>query len=178
MKINFYTIFFATLLLYCNKKTSSESAPLENSDLQDSTYLSLLDMMYPTPQTAWEEQENELLEVAIQKNWPVHRDSSGYFYCILEKSEGPNLVWAEPITFDYEASLTDGTVVDSSYKRGTPLSSYVGNLAPGLNQALKHFKKGEQGVVLLPSYLAYGEDGFATIPPNTPLVFQIHILSN
>ncbi len=176
-KIFFYFIVFS-LWTGCTAKKPQDVSPTVEEDLQDSTYLHLVDMIYPSPQTAWQEQENRLLEYAIQENWPVRRDTSGYFYAILDHGSGERLKWADPIRLEYETILTDGSVADSSYKRGKPLNSYVGNLATGLNQALKHFSRGDRGCVLLPSYLAYGEEGIGSIPPNTPLIFKIYVIPN
>lgn len=177
MKIFPFFFYLCFVLLSCENKTSNTHQPVTKSDLEDSTYLMLTSMMYPTPQNMWEEQENQLLEVAIQNNWPVARDSLGYYSAIIVPGEGPLLQWGDPITFDYEASFIDGKVADSSYERKKPLTTYVGNLVSGLNQALQKFHVGDEGVILLPSYLAYGEEGFSDIPPETPLVFRIHILT-
>jgi FKBP-type peptidyl-prolyl cis-trans isomerase len=47
---------------------------------------------------------------------------------------------------------------------------------PGFDEALLMFPKGTKATIILPSKLAYGEQGNQMFPPYTPLVFEIEIV--
>jgi FKBP-type peptidyl-prolyl cis-trans isomerase FklB len=77
----------------------------------------------------------------------------------------------------YEGKLTDGTVFDSSIKRGQPAEFPVGAVIPGWVEALKMMKKGAKWQLAIPPQLGYGEMGHPpAIPPNSVLLFDVQLL--
>lgn len=80
------------------------------------------------------------------------------------------------VRVDYEGALTDGTVFDSSYKRGAPAVFPLDAVVPGWTEALQHMHVGDEWFVYLPPKLGYGEDGKPGIPPNSVLVFRLKLL--
>ena len=82
------------------------------------------------------------------------------------------------VSVDYTASLTEGTVVDSSRPRGKPLQFRL-----GAGQVIKGFERGIVGMkaggvrrLTIPPDLAYGKKGVPpTIPPNATMVFEIEL---
>lgn len=77
----------------------------------------------------------------------------------------------------YRGTLTDGTVFDSSYDRGTPASFGVGQVIPGWTEALKLMKPGDKWMLHIPANLAYGSRAVGgKIPPNSDLIFQVELL--
>jgi FKBP-type peptidyl-prolyl cis-trans isomerase FkpA len=85
----------------------------------------------------------------------------------------------DTITVNYIGAFLDGTVFDSSYSRGVPLVFVVGagQLIKGFDQGVVGMKVGGRRVLVIPSDLAYGASGYQSIPPNTPLQFQIDLVS-
>jgi FKBP-type peptidyl-prolyl cis-trans isomerase len=68
---------------------------------------------------------------------------------------------------------------DKAFDSGT-FGYVVGNtnLIPGFIEAVKKLKKGEKGKFILPYTIAYGIKGSGqSIPPYTPLVFDIEVVS-
>ncbi len=104
---------------------------------------------------------------------------SGLRYRVLTSGSADG---RSPGTFDtvivhYRGTLTDGTVFDSSYDRGTPASFGVGQVIPGWTEALKLMKPGDKWMLHIPSNLAYGSRAVgAKIPPNSDLIFQVELL--
>jgi FKBP-type peptidyl-prolyl cis-trans isomerase FklB len=80
------------------------------------------------------------------------------------------------VRVDYEGTLTDGSVFDSSYQRGAPAVFTVDEVVAGWTEALQHMKVGDEWVVYLPPEKAYGEEGRPGIPPNSVLVFRLKLL--
>jgi peptidylprolyl isomerase/FKBP-type peptidyl-prolyl cis-trans isomerase FklB len=78
---------------------------------------------------------------------------------------------------DYEGSLTDGTVFDSSFKRGSPAVFSPEQVVPGWTEALQLMRPGDEWLLYVPPELGYGEAGGPPlIPGNAVLVFRLKLL--
>ena len=81
------------------------------------------------------------------------------------------------VRVDYEGSLIDGTVFDSSYKRGAPALFTPETVVSGWTEALQLMKPGDEWIIYLPPALGYGEmGGGPVIPGNAALVFRLKLL--
>lgn len=79
----------------------------------------------------------------------------------------------------YVGKIPDGTVFDESWSRGQPLTLLLGQgmVIPGWDQGLVDVRIGERVRLVIGSDNAYGaEGGGETIPPNTPLVFEVDVV--
>lgn len=114
----------------------------------------------------------------------VHTLPSGVQYKVVtagppggEKPDGNDLV-----RVDYEGTLTDGTVFDSSFTRGQPAVFTVEADIPGMSVvegwrvALREMRVGDEWIVYIPPELGYGDHGQGEIPPNSVLVFRLKLL--
>ncbi|MBA1274371.1 FKBP-type peptidyl-prolyl cis-trans isomerase [Pseudomonas azotifigens] len=102
---------------------------------------------------------------------------SGLQYEVVEKAEGPQPTADDVVTVHYEGRLTDGTVFDSSIKRGSPIDLPVGGVIPGWVEGLQLMHVGEKYKLYIPSELAYGEQSPSPmIPANSVLVFDLELL--
>lgn len=83
------------------------------------------------------------------------------------------------IKMHYSGELMDGTVFDSSYKRGQPLEFTLGagQVIKGWDQGLQKMCIGEKRKLTIPSHLAYGKRGAGNvIPPDATLVFHTELV--
>jgi FKBP-type peptidyl-prolyl cis-trans isomerase FkpA len=64
---------------------------------------------------------------------------------------------------------------ETAYK---PIHIQVGtkHVIPGWDEGMQLLNKGAKAIFIVPSALAYGEQGYATVPPFTPLVFEIEVV--
>eukprot|EP00549_Striatella_unipunctata_P026144 CAMPEP_0118688862 /NCGR_PEP_ID=MMETSP0800-20121206/9154_1 /TAXON_ID=210618 ORGANISM="Striatella unipunctata, Strain CCMP2910" /NCGR_SAMPLE_ID=MMETSP0800 /ASSEMBLY_ACC=CAM_ASM_000638 /LENGTH=176 /DNA_ID=CAMNT_0006586165 /DNA_START=220 /DNA_END=748 /DNA_ORIENTATION=+ len=77
----------------------------------------------------------------------------------------------------YEGRLLDGTVFDSSYKRGQPTGFAPNQVIPGWTEAMQLMVEGDKWELYIPSELAYGERGAGSdIPGGATLIFQMEIV--
>lgn len=90
---------------------------------------------------------------------------------------GPSPKEGDTVEMHYVGSLIDGSVFDSSVKRGFPATFGVTDVLPGWAAALEMMKVGDKWEVFLPPGLAYGEYPTSHIGPNSTLVFEIELLS-
>lgn len=104
--------------------------------------------------------------------------ASGLQYKVLKQGNGPKPKAADKVTVHYEGKLIDGTVFDSSLKRGEPISFEVTGVIPGWTEALQLMPVGSTWQLFIPSNLAYGEHPRpgGPIGPNAVLTFEVRLL--
>lgn len=108
----------------------------------------------------------------------VETTDSGLQYQVLESGDGESPTADDTVRVNYEGTLPDGTVFDSSYKRGEPISFKVGQVIPGWQEALKMMHVGDTWMITVPSDLAYGPAGTGgPIGPNQALQFKVELLA-
>lgn len=123
---------------------------------------------------------------------------SGVAVYVFEKGIGTKPATGEQVQVDYAGYLTDGNLFDSgieaiatkfnkldvrrkaanAYK---PIPFTYGDkqgLIPGFIAGIESLNYGDKALVFIPSNLAYGERGAGNaIPPNSDLVFELHLLN-
>ena len=99
---------------------------------------------------------------------------------LLTEREGSG---QKPCEFDtvkvhYEGRLVDGTVFDSSYKRGAPLEFALDSVIAGWTEGLQLMAPGGKARLTIPSNLGYGSMGAPPrIPGDATLIFDVELLS-
>ena len=77
----------------------------------------------------------------------------------------------------YHGTLTDGTVFDSAFERGTPNRFSLLRVIEGWQLGVPGMKEGGVRVLNIPSAQAYGEAGSPPlIAPNTDLTFVVELV--
>ncbi len=103
---------------------------------------------------------------------------SGLQYKVITPGNGVSPTATNTVTVNYEGKLIDGTVFDSSYKRGQPATFKVGQVIKGWQEALQLMKPGATWMLYIPSKLAYGPQGsMGEIGPNEALIFKVDLMS-
>lgn len=81
------------------------------------------------------------------------------------------------VSVHYEGSLTNGTVFDSSYKRGAPATFPLSGVIPCWTQGVSMMSVGDKATLTCPADTAYGARGIpGVIPPNSVLKFKVELL--
>lgn len=107
----------------------------------------------------------------------VTTTESGLQYEVLEAGSGDKPSAQSTVVTHYHGTLVDGTVFDSSLERGEPAEFGVTQVIPAWTEALLLMSVGDKWRIACPPVLAYGEQGAGdSIPPNTALVFEIHLI--
>lgn len=103
---------------------------------------------------------------------------SGLQYKILKEGNGPKPKASDTVKCHYEGRLTDGTVFDSSIRRGEPAEFPVGGVIQGWVEALQLMPVGSKWQLYIPSELAYGSHGAGqAIGPDETLIFDVELLA-
>jgi peptidylprolyl isomerase len=94
---------------------------------------------------------------------------------------GQTAAAGQTVTVNYVGVLyKTGTEFDSSWKRNQPFTTALtpGSVIPGWVKGIPGMKVGGRRELIIPASLAYGKTGSPpTIPPNSPLVFVVDLLS-
>ena len=102
---------------------------------------------------------------------------SGLQYEVLEATIGQKPKATDKVRVNYEGTLIDGTVFDSSYKRGESITFGLNQVIKGWTEGLQLMSIGSKYKLYLPYQLAYGERGAgANIPPYAALIFTVELL--
>lgn len=107
----------------------------------------------------------------------VKTTASGLQYEVIEGTIGQKPKATDTVRVHYEGTLPDGTVFDSSYKRGEPISFGLNQVIKGWTEGLQLMSVGSKYKLYIPYHLGYGERGAgASIPPYSALVFTVELL--
>ncbi len=102
---------------------------------------------------------------------------SGLQYKVITAGEGEKPTAGDSVKCHYEGTLIDGTVFDSSIKRGEPAVFPVNGVIKGWTEALQLMPAGSKWKLYIPSDLAYGAQGAGNIiGPHTTLIFEVELL--
>lgn len=112
-----------------------------------------------------------------KKQKGVKSTASGLLYKVVKEGDGAMPADTSQVEVHYEGRLIDGTVFDSSYKRGETATFGLNQVIKGWSEAVKLMKVGSEYEICLPYNLAYGERGTRGIPPFATLIFKIELKS-
>ncbi len=125
------------------------------------------------------DEEQQKVEVDSIKNYLTRRkltstkDSLGVFYVMQTAGTGAQLRTGNKATVSYKGTLLNGQTFDSGSFAFTIGS---GTVIRGFDIAARLMRKGEKGIAIIPSSLAYGDKGSGNkISPFKVLVFELEM---
>ena len=101
---------------------------------------------------------------------------SGLQYEVVSLGDGPMPTEASTVSVNYEGKLIDGTVFDSSYDSGEPVTFPLSGVIPGWTEGLQLMPLGSTYMFYIPSNLAYGARATGPIPGNSTLIFKVELI--
>ena len=102
--------------------------------------------------------------------------ASGLQYKVITMGDGEKPTATQKVKVDYEGHLFDGTVFDSSYKRGQPATFQVNQVIAGWTEALQLMPVGSKWELYIPYQLAYGDrETGKDIKPYSALIFTVEL---
>ena len=102
---------------------------------------------------------------------------SGLQYEVITEGNGKKPSATDRVKCHYEGTLIDGTLFDSSIKRGEPAIFGVNQVIKGWVEALQLMTEGAKWKLFIPSELAYGaQQAGEMIPPHSTLIFEVGLI--
>eukprot|EP00520_Triparma_pacifica_P000030 CAMPEP_0118655722 /NCGR_PEP_ID=MMETSP0785-20121206/13093_1 /TAXON_ID=91992 /ORGANISM="Bolidomonas pacifica, Strain CCMP 1866" /LENGTH=230 /DNA_ID=CAMNT_0006548505 /DNA_START=55 /DNA_END=747 /DNA_ORIENTATION=- len=112
----------------------------------------------------------------LECNEEAIKTESGMIYLPMVEGEGASPSITSSVEVHYHGQLTDGTVFDSSVQRGQTISFPLSNVIKGWQEGLQLMKEGGKATLVIPSDMAYGDQGSGeTIPPGATLKFEVEL---
>jgi FKBP-type peptidyl-prolyl cis-trans isomerase FkpA len=122
------------------------------------------------------EQAKTLVEAAAREPGAV-KTESGLVIRTTKPGTGETPAPTDRVKVHYEGRLADGTVFDSSRKRGEPATFPLAGVIKCWTEGVGRMKVGEQARLTCPSDVAYGDGGRPpTIPGGATLIFDVELL--
>ena len=126
--------------------------------------------------TANLEAGKNFLEANKQKDGVVSLPS-GLQYEVITEGTGIKPLAKNKVTCHYHGTLIDGTVFDSSVKRGQPATFPLNMVIKGWTEGLQLMSVGSKWRFFIPPQLAYGDRQTGSdIGPNSTLIFDVELL--
>ena len=102
---------------------------------------------------------------------------SGLQYEVITEGNGKKPSATDRVKCHYEGTLIDGTLFDSSIKRGQPAVFGVNQVIKGWVEALQLMSEGSKWRLFIPSELGYGaQQAGEIIPPHSTLIFEVELI--
>lgn len=107
----------------------------------------------------------------------AEKTESGAVVKIIKQGSGPTPTAADKVKVHYQGTLTDGTIFDSSIKRGEPITFPLNGVIKCWTEGVQKIKVGGKAQLVCPSEIAYGERGSPPlIKPGATLIFEVELL--
>ncbi|MBL7137202.1 MAG: FKBP-type peptidyl-prolyl cis-trans isomerase [Bacteroidales bacterium] len=139
-----------------------------------------------------EREEDDIRSYLEQNNIRINPTESGLYYIELERGNGPAVEPGKTVKVDYSAMFINGEIFETtkqdiamkydifdSVMRYQPFQYLQGDtlMIVGWNEGLSYMKQGGRALLVVPSILAYGEEGVeGYIPPFAPLIYEVEVL--
>ena len=107
----------------------------------------------------------------------VKETESGLQYKVVKEGTGKKPLATDKVKVHYKGTLLDGTVFDSSYDRGEPITFPLNGVIKGWTEGLQLMSEGSKYILYIPSDLGYGDRGAGgQIKPGATLIFEVELL--
>jgi FKBP-type peptidyl-prolyl cis-trans isomerase FkpA len=105
------------------------------------------------------------------------KTESGAILMTIKEGNGAIPKMTDMVKVQYQGTLIDGTVFDSSAKQGEPAMLRVNEMSKCWVEGMRQIKVGSKSKLICPSSLAYRDKGLPPlIKPGATLVFEIELL--
>lgn len=109
------------------------------------------------------------------------------FKKLVENPKGAQVAVGQSVKVNYTGRFSYGVlqndatsgklIYDSSFNAGTfTFVAGTGAVIAGFDEGILKMRVGEKAALIMPSKIAYGVNGNTTIPPNSPLYFEVEVV--
>lgn len=129
-------------------------------------------------------EDTELEELQLIESYLLNNDKQlkpdafGIYRLEKNSTNNENVTLGKRVKIAFQGSFIDGRPLDATMHELEFIYGTPDQLIKGLNIVIGSLKKGETAKIIVPSRLAFGEQGSSngSIPPYTPLVYNVKII--
>ncbi|MDN5329756.1 MAG: peptidylprolyl isomerase [Bacteroidales bacterium] len=124
-------------------------------------------------------EKQEIQEFINKMGFNADTTPEGLYFKITRSGTGPTPRKGDRITLKFSVNLLDGTKLFSSWDKNLPMTIEYGRKfdTEGINIALSKMNKGAVARLIIPSKLAFGEEGRpGFIPPYSALLYDVEVV--
>ena len=126
------------------------------------------------------DEQLNLLHYITVNNIPAEAKQDNIYYISTTKGSGNEVQNKSTVTIAYKGYFLNGHVFDSVSVKA-PLQFRLGDTAQvitGLEIGIKKMQEGEKAKIIIPSQLAFGDNGSSTgiVPPYTSVIYEVTML--
>ena len=126
---------------------------------------------------AAEKQASRKYAVQAAKEKGAVVTESGLIFTSITEGLGDRPTIVDTVTVNYHGTLRDGSVFDSSVKRGQPATFALNRVIPCWSEGLQKMQVGGKAKLVCPAEIAYGDRGAGQfITPGAVLTFEVELL--
>jgi FKBP-type peptidyl-prolyl cis-trans isomerase len=122
--------------------------------------------------------DQTMKDYLVKEGISVQPTATGLYFIETVKGKGEMAKAGQKVSVHYTGTFTDGTKFDSSFDRNKPIEFMLGQgqVIKGWDEGIMMMNKGAKAKLIIPASLGYGERGAGSIPPFTPLVFEVELV--
>ncbi len=108
------------------------------------------------------------------------------FKKLVENPKGAAIAGGQSVKVNYTGRLSYGNlkydaamkvIYDTAFDSGTfTFVAGTGGVIAGFDEGIMKMRVGEKAALIIPSKIGYGTNGSGTIPPNSPLYFEVEVV--
>lgn len=156
-KLNTYfkvcaVVLIATIFVFGCKKTEEPNSPEKEASLIKN----------------W-------LDTNVKNNKNIDTTTTGLYYIVDKVGVGPKVQTGDSLTVIYTGKFMDGSIFDRSASYSYVHKAAGQRMIQGWEEGIEVLSKGGSALFLIPSAKAYGDFGYSSIPPFSPLLFTIEV---
>lgn len=140
----------------------------------DSQHLAAMARHVEERVTVKKESEALLKEMAAREG--AQKTDSGLIYFELKKGDGKHPTPNDFVKVNFSGELPDGTVFDSSARRGHPVNEMLEGLIPCWVEGLQKMQVGGKARLICPAKLAFGGRGAGPVKPGMAVSYEVELL--
>jgi len=121
-------------------------------------------------------QMKDWLDASVKSNKNIDTTTTGLYYIVDKVGSGLKVITGDSLTVKYTGKFMDGTIFDAAANYSYVHKGAGQRMIQGWEEGVEVLSKGGSALFMIPSAKAYGDYGYAIIPPFSALLFTIEII--
>lgn len=137
----------------------------------------LLSLVSCDPSSKYEKEEKQsIADYLSNSSVEFTKLESGLYYHEVSPGTGATPAPGDTAYVTYTGKFLSGSIFDTNVdKAAFPFAVGTGYVIAGLDEGITYMSVGGKSILLIPSNLGYGSQGYYTISGYTPLIFEVEL---